>query len=56
MSSKQKILIVEDEQSIINFVTAVLTANGYDVILASTGFCKGHMRFPGIDSRQKYML
>ena len=37
MNSKQKILIVEDEQSIINFVTAVLTANGYDVILAKTG-------------------
>ena len=37
MNNKQKILIVEDEQSIINFVTAVLTANGYDVILAKTG-------------------
>jgi len=35
--SKQKILIVEDEQSIINFVTAVLNANGYDTILAKTG-------------------
>ena len=35
--TKQKILIVEDEQSIINFVTAVLNANGYDVILAKTG-------------------
>ena len=37
MNNKQKILIVEDEQSIINFVTAVLTVNGYDVILAKTG-------------------
>ena len=37
MKIKDKILIVEDEQSIINFVTAVLTANGYDVILAKTG-------------------
>jgi len=37
MTNKQKILIVEDEQSIINFVTAVLNANGYDVILAKTG-------------------
>ena len=37
MNNKQKILIVEDEQSIINFVTAVLTVNGYDVIQAKTG-------------------
>ena len=37
MNNKQKILVVEDEQSIINFVTAVLTVNGYDVILAKTG-------------------
>lgn len=37
MSNKQKILVVEDEHSIINFVTTVLTANGYDVINARTG-------------------
>lgn len=37
MNNKHKILIVEDETSIINFVTAVLTANGYDVILAKNG-------------------
>ncbi|MGE4354182.1 MAG: response regulator [Oscillospiraceae bacterium] len=37
MNYKQKILLVEDEQSIINFVSAVLTANGYDVIIARNG-------------------
>jgi len=37
MNNKQKILIVEDEQSIVGFVTAVLAANGYDVIQARTG-------------------
>ena len=34
---KIKILVVEDEQSISGFIKAVLTANGYDVLLARTG-------------------
>ena len=32
-----KILIVEDEHSISNFISTVLTANGFDVITASSG-------------------
>lgn len=37
MSVKDKILIVEDEGSIVRFVRTVLTSNGYDVISAATG-------------------
>ena len=37
MAIKQKILIVEDERSIVNFVSAILTANEYDVLLAYDG-------------------
>ena len=33
---KVKILVVEDEQSISGFIKTVLTANGYDVLLART--------------------
>lgn len=34
---KKKVLVVEDEKSILNFITAILTANNYDVISALTG-------------------
>jgi len=37
MSIKQKILIIEDEKTICSFVGAILTANGYDILSASTG-------------------
>lgn len=37
MAGKEKILIVEDEKNICNFLTAVLTANNYDTIVAHTG-------------------
>lgn len=37
MEPKQKILIVEDEQRISNFMRTVLTANQYDVITAASG-------------------
>ena len=37
MSFKEKILIVEDEKSIRNFISTVLTSNGYDVLIAGSG-------------------
>ena len=37
MAIKQKVLIVEDEHSIRNFVSTILTANNYDVIVAHNG-------------------
>lgn len=37
MGPKQKILIVEDEQRIANFMRTVLTANQYDVITTTSG-------------------
>ncbi len=37
MEVKQKILIVEDETRISNFMSAVLSANGYDTITAADG-------------------
>lgn len=37
MEPKQKILIVEDEQRILNFMKTVLTANQYDVVTAFGG-------------------
>lgn len=37
MKNKLKILLVEDELSIVNFVNAVLCANGYEVIVAKNG-------------------
>ena len=37
MSVKQKILIVEDERSIANFISAVLTANDFDTVTAQSG-------------------
>ena len=37
MKLKDKILIVEDEQNISNFISTVLAANGYDVLIAETG-------------------
>ena len=33
MKIKDKVLIVEDEQSISNFISMILTANGYDTII-----------------------
>lgn len=38
-----KVLVVEDERSISGFIKTVLTANGYDVILAHTGAEAGAM-------------
>ena len=37
MAIKDKILVVEDERSISNFISTILTANGYDVIVTYTG-------------------
>lgn len=37
MEPKQKILIVEDEKRILNFMKTVLTANEYDVVTTSSG-------------------
>ena len=37
MEIRSKILIIEDEQRISNFISAVLSTNGYDVISALTG-------------------
>ncbi len=37
MAIKQKILIIEDEPNIRNFISAVLSANQYDVLIAQTG-------------------
>lgn len=37
MAYKQKILIVEDDHSISNFLRTVLTANGFDAITAKNG-------------------
>ena len=37
MKIKDKILIVEDEQSISNFISMILTANGFDTIIVRTG-------------------
>ncbi|NLC78894.1 MAG: response regulator transcription factor [Ruminococcaceae bacterium] len=37
MSVKQRILIVEDERNISNYISTILTANGFDVIAAKDG-------------------
>jgi two-component system KDP operon response regulator KdpE len=37
MAIREKILIVEDERNICKFLTAVLSANNYDVLIAQTG-------------------
>ncbi len=37
MTIKDKILVVEDEKTISGLIKAILTANGYDVIVASSG-------------------
>lgn len=37
MTIKDKVLVVEDEKSIASFIRTILEANGYDVILASSG-------------------
>lgn len=37
MKLKDKVLIIEDEQSIGNFLSTILTANNYDAIVATSG-------------------
>ena len=37
MPVKSKVLVVEDEKSISNFIVAILNANNYDVVTARTG-------------------
>lgn len=37
MEIKDRVLIVEDDKSIRNFIRAILEANNYDVMIASTG-------------------
>ena len=37
MEIKDRILVIEDDKSIRNFLRAVLEANSYDVIMANTG-------------------
>ena len=36
MTIKEKVLVVEDEKSICNFISTILDANGYDVLIANT--------------------
>lgn len=37
MTIREKILVVEDEKSISGFIRAILTSNGYDVVIAHSG-------------------
>lgn len=37
MAYKQKVLVIEDEHSIVSYLRAILTANGFDVITAKDG-------------------
>ena len=37
MKIKDKVLLIEDERTIRGFMQAILTANGYDVLMAGTG-------------------
>ena len=37
MKIKDRILVIEDDKSIRNFLRAILEANNYDVIMANTG-------------------
>ena len=37
MNIREKILVIEDEKSIAHFISTILTANGYDVLMAGTG-------------------
>lgn len=37
MKIRERILVVEDEQNICSFMQAILTAKGYDVLIAKTG-------------------
>lgn len=37
MEIKDRILVIEDDKSIRNFLRAILEANNYDVIMANTG-------------------
>lgn len=37
MKLKDKVLIIEDEQSISNFISTILDANGYDTLVAANG-------------------
>ena len=37
MKLKDKVLIIEDEQNISNFISTVLTANDFDVLVANNG-------------------
>lgn len=37
MKLKDKVLIIEDEQNISNFISTVLTANGFDVLVTGSG-------------------
>ena len=37
MSLKERILVVEDESSITNFIATILSANGYEVLTAENG-------------------
>ena len=37
MNIRDKVLLIEDERTIRSFMQAILTANGYDVLMAGTG-------------------
>lgn len=43
MTIKEKVLLIEDEQNISNFISAILNANGYDVLVARTGMMADSM-------------
>ena len=51
MKIRDKVLVIEDEQTISNFISAILGANGYDVLVARTGMMADSMissHCPGI--------
>ena len=37
MENKERILVVEDEKSITNFISTILATNGFDTLTAETG-------------------
>ena len=43
MKIRDKVLVIEDEQTISNFISAILGANGYDVLVARTGMMADSM-------------
>ena len=51
MEIKDRVLVVEDDKRISNFIKTVLEANNYDVIVAQTGASAGHGRHEDLTGR-----